>query len=255
MGKLNPWNHKEDVTHVPVTKLTSLVNDTSALKPIPDKKFYLAMDFNKVDDFHYHDNKYYPLSAINDTLRLFVPQINHVSLILPPSPPLTQLADLDKNLFCNYETVDDRNCTENYCECVYRLHVDLNDVVELVILDEGQTYNANHPMHLHGHKFNVIGMEKLGDTLTLDKVKQLDAEGKLHRNFVDPVFKDTVTIPDGGYTIIRFHANNPGFWFFHCHIEFHVDIGMGLIIHTGNETDLPQVPKNFPRCGNWKYTG
>ena len=44
----------------------------------------------------------------------------------------------------------------------------------------------------------------------MDRVKQLDGEGKLHRNLVDPVFKDTVTIPDGGYTIIRFHANNPG---------------------------------------------
>ena len=106
--KLNPWNHKEDVTHVPVSKLTSLVNDSAALKPIPDKKFYLAMDFNHVDDYHFHDERYYPLSAINDTSsRLLVPQINHVSLILPPSPPLTQFADLDK--VCSFKFAKPRS--------------------------------------------------------------------------------------------------------------------------------------------------
>ena len=49
--------------------------------------------------------------------------------------------------------------------------------------------------------------------------------------------------------------NVAGFWFFHCHIEFHVDIGMGLILQVGNMTDMPQTPKNFPKCGNWKFQG
>lgn len=46
-----------------------------------------------------------------------------------------------------------------------------------------------------------------------------------------------------------------GVWFFHCHIEFHADIGMGLLIQVGNEQDFPRAPKNFPRCGNWRYHG
>ena len=32
--------------------------------------------------------------------------------------------------------------------------------------------------------------------------------------------KDTVILPFGGYVAIRF-INNPGWWFFHCHIEIH----------------------------------
>jgi FtsP/CotA-like multicopper oxidase with cupredoxin domain len=55
-----------------------------------------------------------------------------------------------------------RNCTEEYCECVFRLQVALNDTVELVIIDEGVTFNANHPMHLHGHQFYVVGMDRVG---------------------------------------------------------------------------------------------
>lgn len=26
---------------------------------------------------------------------------------------------------------------------------------------------------------------------------------------------------------------------------------MSLVIHTGNQTDLPAVPERFPRCGSW----
>ena len=37
-----------------------------------------------------------------------------------------------------------------------------------------------------------------------------DAEGKLPRQLTDPIAKDTVTVPDGGYTILRLHATNPG---------------------------------------------
>lgn len=33
--------------------------------------------------------------------------------------------------------------------------------------------------------------------------------------------KDTVVVPYGGYVVIRSVINNPGWWFFHCHIETH----------------------------------
>jgi len=54
-----------------------------------------------------------------------------------------------------------KNCADEYCECVYRLKVAVNDVVELVVIDEGVTFNANHPMHLHGHSFHVVGMDRV----------------------------------------------------------------------------------------------
>jgi len=31
--------------------------------------------------------------------------------------------------------------------------------------------------------------------------------------------KDTVIIPVGGYVVIQFISNNPGYWFMHCHVE------------------------------------
>lgn len=52
-------------------------------------------------------------------------------------------------------------CDKQFCECSHRLKVALNDVVELIIIDEGLLFNANHPMHLHGYKFRVIGMDRV----------------------------------------------------------------------------------------------
>lgn len=95
-------------------------------------------------------------------------------------------------------------------------------------------------------------MGRLGENTTKADVQALDEAGKLNRNFDNPPTKDTVTVPDGGYTVIRFFASNPGYWLFHCHISFHIEVGMGLVFHIGGTEMLPPPPPNFPKCGYWK---
>ena len=34
----------------------------------------------------------------------------------------------------------------------------------------------------------------------------------------NPMRRDTVTVPPGGSTTIRFRADNPGAWLLHCHV-------------------------------------
>ena len=46
--------------------------------------------------------------------------------------------------------------------------------------------------------------------------------GEIVRNYDNPPIKDTFVPPRGGYAVIQFVADNPGWWFFHCHIESHV---------------------------------
>uniref|UniRef100_A0A1X7SEA3 Plastocyanin-like domain-containing protein n=1 Tax=Amphimedon queenslandica TaxID=400682 RepID=A0A1X7SEA3_AMPQE len=43
--------------------------------------------------------------------------------------------------------------------------------------------------------------------------------------------KDTLLIPAGGYAVVYFKTDNPGWWFLHCHIEVHQLEGMGVIIN------------------------
>ena len=53
------------------------------------------------------------------------------------------------------------NCREQFCRCIHRIKVQLGEVVELVMISEGRNGMGNHPMHLHGHSFHVIGMQKV----------------------------------------------------------------------------------------------
>lgn len=63
-----------------------------------------------------------------------------------------------------------------------------------------------HPMHLHGHFFEV------GQT---------------------GVRKDTVIVPSHGLVSVRFVADNPGGWMHHCHNIYHAEAGMMNVVHVG----------------------
>ena len=39
----------------------------------------------------------------------------------------------------------------------------------------------------------------------------------------------------------------------HCHIKFHLALGMGLIIQTGKPHEMVKPPSNWPKCGHWAY--
>ena len=53
--------------------------------------------------------------------------------------------------------------------------------------------------------------------------------GSSSYNFVDPVVRDVVSIGNSGDNVtIRFFTDNPGPWFFHCHIDWHLDASVVL---------------------------
>jgi FtsP/CotA-like multicopper oxidase with cupredoxin domain len=83
-----------------------------------------------------------------------------------------------------------------------------------IIVDLGQPVQFNyinrsmmpHPMHLHGHFFEV------GDK---------------------GVRKDTVIVPSHGLVSVRFVADNPGDWMHHCHNIYHAEAGMMNVVRVG----------------------
>lgn len=65
--------------------------------------------------------------------------------------------------------------------------------------------------HLHGYNFYVVGVQKLGRSMSLDDVKHLDRKELLFsRNLDCAPLKDTITVPKFGAVALRFKANNPG---------------------------------------------
>ncbi|XP_060081291.1 uncharacterized protein LOC132560644 [Ylistrum balloti] len=254
--KLNPFNEEMNSDGViTVADLLSTEPNDISLKSIPDRQFYLGMDFNLVENYRFHDPDFYSLSSQmragvgHHAHHLFTPQINGITYINPPSPPLSQYHRASQ-FFCD-ENDFQVDCKSQLCECTHRLRVKVGEVVELVLIDEGKHLDNSHPMHLHGHSFRVVATEKLNTSTSVDYVKMRDRIGLIGRNLDRPITKDTVNVPDGGYTIVRFHAKNPGFWLLHCHIAFHMAMGMSIVIQVGEVEQMPAPPKNFPLCGDW----
>lgn len=42
-----------------------------------------------------------------------------------------------------------------------------------------------------------------------------------------------------------------GFWLLHCHLDFHAELGMALVLQVGEHKDMREVPENFPTCGGF----
>ncbi|KAJ4945376.1 hypothetical protein NE237_000070 [Protea cynaroides] len=118
-----------------------------------------------------------------------------------------------------------------------------NTSVELVMQDTSILGAESHPLHLHGFNFFVVG-QGFGN---------FDANrDPANFNLVDPVERNTVGVPSGGWVAIRFLANNPGVWFMHCHLEVHTSWGlkMAWIVMDGKlpNQKLPPPPLDLPKC-------
>jgi FtsP/CotA-like multicopper oxidase with cupredoxin domain len=74
--------------------------------------------------------------------------------------------------------------------------------VELVLVNQTM---MPHPMHLHGHSFQVVAIN--GDRFA-------------------GAMRDTVLVPPKTTVTIAFDADNPGWWSFHCHLLYHLHAGM-----------------------------
>ena len=57
-----------------------------------------------------------------------------------------------------------------------------------------------------------MGTSLDGTPMTVEKARQMDNDNQLNWITHNPPVKDTVSVPSKGYTIVRFRADNPGFW-------------------------------------------
>lgn len=176
--------------------------------------------------------------------------INNVSLALPPTPYLGSIKFKINNAFDRnpppetfpqdydiFNPPTQRNATIG--NGVYMFHLD--EVVD-VILQNANQLNGNgseiHPWHLHGHDFWVLGYGE-------GKFKPGD-EKKF--NLTHAPLRNTAVIFPYGWTALRFRADNPGVWAFHCHIEPHLHMGMGVIFAEAVHK-VRRIPRGTLNCG------
>ncbi|KAL8171454.1 hypothetical protein V2J09_023258 [Rumex salicifolius] len=143
------------------------------------------------------------------------------------------------------------NYTADYLPLVYEIPsrgakvrvLEYGTAVELVFQGTNVVAGADHPMHLHGFSFYVVGWG-FGN---FDKEKDPQ-----NYNLVDPPLQNTIAVPYKGWAAIRFRAKNPGVWYLHCHLERHLTWGMDMtfIVKDGKlpgEQMLPPPP-DMPPC-------
>ena len=107
--------------------------------------------------------------------------------------------------------------------------------MEMVLQNMVMVGAKSHPMHLHGFNYFVLG-QGFGNYEPTIAMRIF--------NLVNPLVRNTIAVPAGGWAVIRFIADNPGedghprnvrvirssdtddeiagVWFMHCHIYGHV---------------------------------
>jgi len=175
------------------------------------------------------------------------------------------------------DLVADCNPFTTACTCVHVIDIPQNETVQMVFSAIGVRDNA-HPIHLHGHTFHVVGVGypeynsttgfigNYNSDIYCDDIncgnEGCDPKRCTRLSWADSfepdfsidsqtVRKDTVMLPAGGYVVINFISDNPGWWFLHCHIEIHQLQGMAMIVNEISDEPL-DPPRGMNKCGDFE---
>jgi len=107
------------------------------------------------------------------------------------------------------------------------------EVIRFIMINRTMMH---HPMHLHGHFFRVINGQ--GDRSPL---------------------KHTVDVAPMATTIIEFAADEPGDWFFHCHLLYHMMSGMARVVEYESFSPGPETAairdEIYAKSNPWFFYG
>ena len=198
--------------------------------------------------------------------------INARAFLLPVTSPQIFPEKVDQSTLCKSEDT----CMDG-CMCTNILDVPYNKSVRLIFSSGGNAPDRRrftHPIHLHGHEFQVVavGYGTYNETtggVTLPTKTIMCADGSSNETCINPSWenigpalprvdeytltKDTIMLPALGYVVIEFRSTNPGWWFLHCHMWPHVAEGMAVVVNEAVERS-PPPPKGICDHGNFTWT-
>ncbi|KAI9768079.1 MAG: hypothetical protein M1840_005113 [Geoglossum simile] len=114
-----------------------------------------------------------------------------------------------------------------------------NKTIRIVINNK---YQSAHPMHMHGHNMYVLS-EGPGYW-----------DGKTITNPKNPQRRDTQMLRRYGHIVIQIDADNPGVWPFHCHIAWHMSMGLSInVMERPADITQMQIPMVMHQtCRDWE---
>ncbi|KAL3654942.1 Laccase-4 [Castilleja foliolosa] len=138
-----------------------------------------------------------------------VASVNNVTFVMPKTALLQAHVNNIKGVFTadfpgnpptpyNYTGTPPANLATSSGTKVYR--VAYNETVQVVLQDTGIIAPENHPVHLHGFNFFAVG-KGLGNFNPKTDPNSF--------NLLDPVERNTIGVPSGGWVAMRFTTDNP----------------------------------------------
>jgi len=177
---------------------------------------------------------------------------NHAPLFTPPEPVMIG------RLFGR--GLDEVYGTKDPNELPFVQHLKYNRTspltYEVVMINhEGQ----QHPWHIHGHTLQMLANGWIDPKSKWAGAgfngSGFDAEtimGPVPYDKPSPVLSelDSFTLAPHSYVVFRLTANNPGAWMMHCHMDYHLDAGQGMLWSVESEGGypLPPPPADFRMC-------
>jgi len=147
--------------------------------------------------------------------------------------------------FINVHLVPNGTCTGSWTATyrwimtikgLHTVEVSYGDWVQVTM----NNYNQfGHPFHLHGHDMWMLGEGNPQDG-PYDPSKHM-------LNTINPARRDTFKLEANSWVVYMFNASNPGAWFFHCHIEEHLEAGLAVIWNSGVDR-IPPIPAAAWEC-------
>lgn len=260
------------------------VADSSLLDTIPS-----MLQLNNTNWLEYNKDKPKNQAVINATDStdlipfddISLVPYDHMSLLPDPDDEITVtvfMRDLDNGYnyaFLNnisytpakvpslYTVLSSGNMSSNqeiYGDFTHSVVLEHNQVVQIV-LNNGDT--GSHPFHLHGHNFQVLTRTPSygPDFYSLLNLDPVPFSADNHSAFpTSPMRRDTVVLPPHGNLVIRFVADNPGVWIFHCHIDWHLSSGLGMLLieaptQIQERVKIPQQQYDACKAAGVPYSG
>ncbi|CCH60741.1 hypothetical protein TBLA_0D02370 [Henningerozyma blattae CBS 6284] len=197
-------------------------------KPPADLPPAPALDLSKlVDEFELTTREHTPRLphydtqiTFNVTMNNLIDGVNYaffnnITYTRPNIPVLSTVLTAPKDLLFN--------------PAIYGTNINVNilkpnSIVEIVLNNQDP---GRHPFHIHGHNFQIIQKSPIRDDET-DELPYDEAHPLLPIPAF-PIVRDTAIVEPNGHLVIRFKADNPGVWIFHCHVNWHLDQGLAAV--------------------------
>ncbi|CAK1545224.1 unnamed protein product [Leptosia nina] len=220
------------------------------------KSVYLGIEKNNIAvkdnelDFRYLSDvvpkkPFFPTAL---SLKEAVVQINGRNFLYPNAPLLLKPHDVFRDIVCNVG----EESKHKDVQCMQVLTADVNGALELILVNEGFHSNDSYTFHMHGFSMHVVAswQSPAGLPLSREEFEKLDKDGLIVRNLQNPPIKDTISVPNKGFTIVRFNPGHGGNWMLECR-SCSLTLPAAIVISV--PISLPKaVVNSLPSCGSYK---